>query len=67
MTYRVLLPIYEKTGEVTERPGGKPVHWERIERFVVLGGASDMEQAKEKFGGAPILEWVNPKTPIRIS
>ena len=46
--YRVLIPKYEKTGEVTQAPEGN-IHWQRVARWIELGTARDMKEAREKF------------------
>lgn len=49
--YRVLRPIYIRTGEIRE--DGKPyfrVEWEEI------GQSTSMEEAKRRFGGYPVLQ-----------
>lgn len=66
--YRVLYtqPACEKTGESAQTSKG-PVEWQKVVRWVVLGYAESMEEAKEKYGcglqygRAPVLE------PIRGS
>lgn len=54
--YRVLKPRYEKTGEVTQTPEG-PMRWHRV-IWVDVGMARDMPDAKAKFGGYPVLEFI---------
>lgn len=44
--YRVLRPVYTRTGETTKTPEGM-VHWFRVE-FEDVGVAKDMEDAKRK-------------------
>ena len=55
-TYRVLhdYPRTEKTGETSMTPDGV-VKWNRAE-WRHKGYANSMEEAKEKFGGYPVLE-----------
>ena len=48
MSYRVLRPVYEKTGEVTNTTEGT-IHWQRVVSWQELGIAQDMEDAYEKF------------------
>jgi hypothetical protein len=55
MTYRVLKPIYEKTGEATYGPDGKAIHWHRI-TWQEIGTATSMKDAQDKYGGYPVLE-----------
>lgn len=56
--FRVLSPApkTEKTGEFTQTPEGK-IHWHRVTEWPHLGYAESMEEAREKFGGRPVLEW----------
>lgn len=54
--YIALKPLYEKTGEVTYGPDGKPMPWFRV-AWAALGRVRDMAEAKQKFGGSPVLEW----------
>jgi hypothetical protein len=51
--YRVLRPHYIRTGEIRE--DGKP--YVRVE-WIEMGRADSLEQAKERFGGQPVLEKV---------
>lgn len=51
--YRVLRPVYVKTGEIRE--DGKP--FLRVE-WAEIGRAGNMAEAKERFGGYPVLERV---------
>ena len=44
MTFNVLKPIYTQTGD-----------WHTV-RWLVLGQATSMEDAKKHFGGFPVLE-----------
>ena len=58
--YRVLTPIFEKTGEVTYKTVGNGTYqtqWERV-TWIERGLAADMEDAKAKFGGSPVLDWI---------
>jgi hypothetical protein len=55
MFYNVLTPVYRKTGEKMEVAPGTfkdvcDVSWKKI------GVADSMEEAKERFGGYPVLE-----------
>lgn len=45
--YRVLRPIYTKTGDATRMPDGSYIHWHRVE-FEEVGIAKDMQDAKAK-------------------
>lgn len=63
--YRILRPIYTKTGETTKTPDGT-VHWCRVE-FEEVGIAKDMADAKRKHPPgywAECYSWV--LEPIRI-
>ena len=57
--YRVLAtaPKMVKTGAVTQTPEG-PIHWHRVTEWPHLGYANSYEEAREKFGGRPVLEFV---------
>lgn len=61
--YRVLKPIYEKTGEMTPMPEGN-IYWQRVAEWVDVGVAADMAEALKKFprgranGYSPVLEWI---------
>lgn len=59
MTYRVLkdCPRLEKTGETTQTPDGL-IRWHRVSEWIHQGFAADMQDAKAKFGGYPVLEFV---------
>lgn len=62
MTYAVLTPVYEKTGESSMTPDGM-VRWYRVAQMRHLGYAESMQDALRKFprckanGYSPILEW----------
>lgn len=58
MTFRVLkdYPKLEKTGETTQTPEGL-IRWHRVKEWEHVGYADSFEDAKEKFGGYPVLEW----------
>ena len=53
--YRVLRPVYIKTGEVTRGPDGREIRWERV-HWLESGYAHNMTDAKRRFGGSPVLE-----------
>jgi hypothetical protein len=55
--YVALKPIYEKTGEVTYGPDGKPMPWFRVS-WSELGRVRNLTEAKSKFGGSPVLAWI---------
>lgn len=57
--YRVLLdyPRMERSGETTQTPDGT-IKWNRVSSWGHRGYANSMEEAKEKFGGYPVLELV---------
>lgn len=46
--YRVLVPRYERTGEVERTPDGE-VKWCRVAEWIELGTAVDMADALRKF------------------
>lgn len=53
--YRILRPLYEKTGESSMVTiGGRdiPVQWERVVQWIPVGYARDAKEAREKF--APV-------------
>lgn len=52
--YRVLKPVYTKTGEVTYSTEG-PMRWHTVE-WQDIGRAEDLDDAKRKYGGYPVLE-----------
>lgn len=52
MTYRVLTPEFKKTGEFT--PSGQPFF--RVDRWVTVGYATSIADAKRKGFRAPVLE-----------
>lgn len=54
--YRVLKPRYEKTGEVTQTPEG-PIRWYRVD-WIHQGYADNYADARARFGGRPVLEYV---------
>jgi hypothetical protein len=58
--YKVLStrPKTERTGEVTTGPDGEPIKWHRVTSWPELGTAKDMEEARRKFGGRPVLEYI---------
>jgi hypothetical protein len=51
-------PVCEKTGESSLDEEGRVVKWQRVVRWVELGTAADMQHAKRKFGGYPVLEYI---------
>ena len=57
--FRVLkdMPRTEKTGEATQTPDGL-IRWRRVAEWPHQGFAENMAEAKAKFGGYPVLEWV---------
>jgi hypothetical protein len=57
--YRVLStrPQTERSGEVTHSPEGE-IKWHRVKAWPELGTAKDMQEAREKFGGRPVLQWI---------
>ncbi len=63
MAFKVLTPRpqTERTGEHSsyyEDGRQVAIHWERVKGWRVLGIADSYEQAREKFGGRPVLEWI---------
>jgi hypothetical protein len=44
------------TGEVEKTKTGEEIRWHRITGWKELGIVSSMKEAKEKFGGSPVLE-----------
>ena len=60
--YRILKPIYERTGEVAYLPEGN-IYWQRLVKYEHVGYAKDMAEALKKLprsrtnGYSPILEW----------
>ncbi len=52
--YRVLEPVYTKTGEVTMTKDG-PLRWHTVQ-WRDIGAAENLEDAKRKYGGYPVLE-----------
>lgn len=62
--YNALKPQYHKTGEMVDTPNGPSpvvaVSWQ------LLGQAKDMEDAKAKYGGHPVLSWINPFNLVRV-
>lgn len=57
---QVLKPRYERTGEMMARKDGSLVAVERVAEWIVLGLAETMAEAKARFGGAPVLQHINP-------
>ena len=57
--YQVLRAVYERTGEVTQSSDGTAIHWSRV-CWLPRGLADSMEDAKNKHGGSPVLEWIGP-------
>lgn len=57
MQFRVLRPFYERTGETQYSAEGKTVHIQQV-RWIEIGRAGSMQEAKERFGGYPVLEAV---------
>lgn len=57
--YRVLatVPNMVKTGEVTQTHEG-PMRWHRVTSWTHLGYADSYEDARQRFGGRPVLEFV---------
>ena len=59
--FRVLKPIYERTGDVSHTPEGE-VKWWRVKQWHEVGLAASMAEAvarygwTEKTGFAPVLE-----------
>jgi hypothetical protein len=49
-------PYCERTGETSLDDDGRVVRWQRAVKWIRLGTAADMAQAKAKFGGYPVLE-----------
>lgn len=56
--YRVLKAKYAKTGETTLDAEGRVIKWQKVAEWLHLGFADGMEDAKRKFGGAPVLEFI---------
>lgn len=59
--YRVLKAIYRPSGEFFPATGrhGQPIQVEhQTLQWIEVGFASSMADAKQQFGGAPVLEWV---------
>jgi hypothetical protein len=58
--YRVLSPRpkTEKTGEITYDSDGEAIKWHKVISWPELGTARDMQEAREKFGGRPVLEYI---------
>jgi hypothetical protein len=56
--YRVLTPSPQttKTTEIAYITEGKPTYFHRITGWRELGTAKDYAEAREKFGGRPVLE-----------
>jgi hypothetical protein len=56
--FRVLPPSpkTEKTSEVAYTADGRPVYYHRITAWPAIGTAKDYAEAREKFGGRPVLE-----------
>lgn len=63
--YDVLTPARFPTGEVwwvhSREGGSMPLEWYRME-WRKIGRAIDMEDAKKRYGGSPVL---SPVFPIR--
>lgn len=62
--YRVLYPVYQRVMKNVlsiDKNSGRAAStdWYEVD-FVQRGFAEDMDDAKAKFGGAPVLEWVRP-------
>jgi hypothetical protein len=49
-------PKTEKTGETGRGPDGEKIHWHRVVGWVLQGTVRDMQEAKQRFGGSPVLE-----------
>jgi hypothetical protein len=60
IVFKVLAPRpkTEKTGEVTQGPDGEQIKWHRIASWPELGTAKSYEEARRKFGGRPVLEYI---------
>jgi hypothetical protein len=53
--YEVLRPVLEKTGQRGMHHEYGPFDWYAV-RWVVIGFAESMADAKAQFGGAPVLQ-----------
>ncbi len=63
--FNVLRPIYHGTGQTfttIDPRTGNPVtrEYQRVE-WQIKGTALSMDDAKDQFGGRPVLEWVSAK------
>lgn len=52
-------PKTEKTGEVGFGPDGEMIRWHRVVKWVEQGVVQDMQEAKLRFGGSPVLERID--------
>lgn len=53
--FRVLRPYFERTDE-TFVVEGKTVHYWRLAKWIEIGRAKDIQDAKRRYGGSPVLE-----------
>lgn len=53
--FRVLRPYFERTAETFEADG-KTHHYWRVAKWIEIGRAKDMQEAKHRYGGSPVLE-----------
>jgi hypothetical protein len=66
--YQVLStrPITERTGEKSQARDAegniRTVHWEEVTTWPILGMAKDYDEARAKFGGRPVLQWIGKHT-----
>jgi hypothetical protein len=58
-------PKLEKTGETTIGSDGELIRWWRVVGWTEQGTVRDMKEAKERFGGSPVLERVELIQPPR--
>lgn len=56
--YRALntQPWTRPTGEVERTKAGEEIRWHKISGWKELGLVQSMQEAKDKFGGSPVLE-----------
>lgn len=61
--YRVLKPVFEKTGESFTDADGRVVFWWRVKGWQDIGSANSMKEAIQRYprnkmnGYAPVLEY----------
>ncbi len=59
--YAVLSPSpqTQKTDQQFRDPeSGRTLHWHRITTWPQIGTANSYEEARAKFGGRPVLQWI---------